>query len=75
MLAEKFVPWTEQWKQEGFREALESLRRVLLNTLEARFGPLSEEVRRKVEGIDSFEELAELSVRVGSVSSLDSLGL
>jgi Putative transposase, YhgA-like len=79
VLAEKFVPWTEQWMQEGFekgtREALESLCRVLLSSLEARFGPLSEEVRRKVEGIGSVEELAELSVRVGSVSSLDSLGL
>ena len=82
VLADKFVPWTEQWEQQGFergleegaRKAYESLRRILLNTLEGRFGPLSEDVRRKVEEIGSVEELAELTARAGSASSLDSLG-
>ena len=83
MLADKFVPWTEQWEQQGFergleegaRKAYESLRRVLLNTLEGRFGPLSEDVRQKVEKIGSVEELAELTAQVRSAASLDSLGL
>ena len=82
VLADKFVPWTEQWEQQGFergleegaRKAYESLRRILLNTLEGRFGPLSEDVRRKVEDIGSVKELAELTARAGSASSLDSLG-
>jgi predicted transposase YdaD len=91
VLAEKFVPWTEQWEQQGFekgvrkgreegleegtRKTLGSFRQSLLNTLEARFGPLSEDVRRKLEEINSAEELAELTARAGSASSLDALGL
>ena len=95
MLADKFVPWTEQWEQRGFekgleegvrkgreegreeeaRQGLERLRKVLLNTLGERFGPLAQEIRRRVEEIGSIEELAELTIRAGSASSLDALGL
>jgi hypothetical protein len=79
VLAENFVPWTEQWKREGFeegvRKTLRSFQQVLLKILEARFGPVSEPVRRKVEGIDSVEELAELTSRASSAPDLDSLGL
>ena len=77
-------PWEEGFRQkweEGFRRgweegvALGRLCRILLNSLESRFGPLSEDVRRKVEETGSVEELAQLLVRVGSAADLDSLGL
>jgi len=75
MLAERVMEWTEKWKQEGQQEGLESFREVLLRGLERRFGPLSEEVRQRVEAISSNKELAELSLRVGSASSIADLGL
>ena len=83
MLAERVVDWTRQWKQEGLeagrqegrQEGLESVRQVLLEDLESRFGPLPEEARRRVEGIESFRELTRLSLRAGTASSLADLGL
>ena len=79
MLAENFVPWTEQWERQGFeegvRKTLRSFQQALLKILEARFGPLSEDVRRKVEETGSVEELAQLLAQVGSAADLDSLGL
>lgn len=87
MLAERVVDWTQQWKQEGLeegrreglqegrQEGLESIRRVLLEDLENRFGPLPEEVRRRVEGIGSFTDLTRLSLRAGAAASLADLGL
>jgi predicted transposase/invertase (TIGR01784 family) len=87
MLAERVVEWTEQWKQEGLekgrqegwqqgrQEEVEGTREVLLQVLEQRFGPLSQEVRRRLDAIGSSKELAELIARVGSGSSLADLGL
>jgi len=75
MLAESVIEWTQQWKQEGLEEGLEKVRGVLLQELERRFGPLSVSVRRQVDEIGSFEELTELSLRVGSASSISELGL
>jgi hypothetical protein len=43
--------------------------------LESRFGPLPEELRLRIEGIDSVEELTELSLRAGAASSVTALGL
>ena len=78
MLAERVVEWTQQWKDEGLeegrREGLEKFRAVILRDLESRFGPLPEEVRLRIEGIDSIEELAELSLRAGAASSITALG-
>jgi predicted transposase/invertase (TIGR01784 family) len=74
MLAERVVEWTQQWKEEGRQEGLEKLRMVLLRDLESRFGPLPAEVRLRIEGIDSIEELAELSLRAGAASSVTELG-
>jgi predicted transposase/invertase (TIGR01784 family) len=83
MLAERVMEWTEKWKQEGLQEGrqegrqegLETFRGVLLRGLEERFGPLPAEVRQRVEAIGSNEELAELSLRVGSASSIAALDL
>lgn len=75
MLAERVIEWTQQWKQEGREEGLEEVRGILLRELERRFGPLPEGVRRRVDEIGSFKELTELSVRVGSASSISELGL
>lgn len=61
--------------QEGRQEVLRDVQGVLLRHLEKRFGPLSEQVRRRVEAIGSTEELAELSLRIGTAPSLVALGL
>jgi len=82
MLAESVMDWTRQWKQEGLeegrqegrQEALASVREVLCREVERRFGPLREEVRLRVEAMDSIEALSELLARVGVASSLDALG-
>ncbi len=73
MLAERVKEWSHQWKQEGRQEGLEKARGALVQTLERRFGRLPEEIRRRVEGITSIEELIELSVRAGAAPSLAAL--
>jgi predicted transposase/invertase (TIGR01784 family) len=91
MLAERVVEWTEQWKHEGLekgleqgrkegrieerREALQKARGVLLGELERRFGPLPEEVRRRVDAIESVEEITLLGFRAGAAPSLTALKL
>jgi flagellar biosynthesis/type III secretory pathway protein FliH len=82
MLAESGLSWSDQWEQkgmekglqEGRQEALELVRSTLLREIERRFGSLPEEVRRRVDAIDSIESLTAFSVRAGSVSSIDELG-
>jgi hypothetical protein len=77
MLAERVVEWTQQWKEEGrqeeHRDVLQKVRAVLLRDLESRFGPLPQEIRLRIEGIDSIEELTELSLRAGAASSVTAL--
>jgi hypothetical protein len=51
------------------------LRKVLLNLLEQRFGPVSEETRSQVEAISSLERLTRLSERVLTARSLAALRL
>lgn len=57
----------ERGVQQGWRAALQRL-------LEARFGPLSTEVRERLEGLDS-ERLEALTVPVLTARSLQELGL
>jgi hypothetical protein len=57
------------------RQAVERMRRVVLQLLSQRFGTTPVAVRRKVEAIDSFEPLAELAEKVLVVPSIDELGL
>jgi predicted transposase/invertase (TIGR01784 family) len=83
MLAEQAIDWTREWKdkgreegrQEGRQEILQGLRPAVLTLLEQRFGPLAEETRRRVEEIDSVQEMADLLKTVLSASSLTQLGL
>ncbi|MFL6195557.1 MAG: hypothetical protein ACJ75H_15380 [Thermoanaerobaculia bacterium] len=44
-----------------------------MRNLENRFGPLPEDFRRRVDAIDSIEELTELTFRAGAASSLSDL--
>jgi predicted transposase/invertase (TIGR01784 family) len=85
MLAERVTEWTQQWKQEGLEEglqkgrqegqedALEQARGVLMQDLEHRFGPLPQEIRRRIETIASIRELTELSIRARPAPSLAAL--
>ncbi|MFL6195057.1 MAG: Rpn family recombination-promoting nuclease/putative transposase [Thermoanaerobaculia bacterium] len=83
MLADSVVEWTRQWKEEGReegrsegrRETLERLRGHVVRGLEQRFGPLSEEVYRRLNALSSLDELADLSLRAGAAASLSDLGL
>jgi hypothetical protein len=79
MLAERVKEWTVEWKQEGiqegYQEATEEVRAILRQDLEERFGPLSEEVRRRLEAISSLAEIARLISRLGSAPDLAALGL
>jgi hypothetical protein len=78
MLAENTIDWTREWKdmgrQEERQEILQTLRPAVLAQLEQRFGPLSEETKRRVEAIDSGEEMASLLKRILSARSLAELG-
>src|SRR5436305_3232159 len=73
MLAESGLSWTDQWLQEGAENALAKARQVCLRDLERRFGPLPEEIRRRVEAIASIEELTEFVFRAGAAPSLAAL--
>jgi trimethylamine:corrinoid methyltransferase-like protein len=73
MLAERVMEWTHQWKQEGQEDALQKARGVLLRDLESRFGPLPDEVRRRVDAIASIEELTEFVFQAGAAPSLAAL--
>jgi hypothetical protein len=75
MLAERVIEWTHEWKQEGLEEGLERSRGVLLRDLERRFGPLPDDIRRRVEAIASIEELTEFVLRAGAAPSLTALGV
>jgi hypothetical protein len=69
MLEQRVVEWTEQWKQEGFREG-ES--RLLLRQLEHKFGDLPAWARDKVEAADA-EQLLDLGRRVLTAPSLEAV--
>ncbi|MFL6233141.1 MAG: hypothetical protein ACJ76N_08415 [Thermoanaerobaculia bacterium] len=73
MLAESGFSWSDRWEQEGAERALQKARGVLLRDLERRFGPLPEEVCKRVEAIPSIEELIERALRAGAASSLADL--
>jgi hypothetical protein len=51
------------------------VRAALIQELEKRFGSLPDEARQRVQSIDSFQRLVELTSRVATVPSLAALGL
>jgi predicted transposase YdaD len=65
----------QQGFERGEQKGLRALRKVLLNLLEQRFGPLAEETRQQVEAISSLERLTRLSERVLTARSLGALRL
>ncbi|HWM90643.1 MAG TPA: Rpn family recombination-promoting nuclease/putative transposase [Thermoanaerobaculia bacterium] len=73
------IDWSRDWVRQGRREAMEealrAMRRSVLALLGQRFGPPSEEVRRRVEGIGSLDELTSILERILTVRSLAELGL
>jgi flagellar biosynthesis/type III secretory pathway protein FliH len=85
MLAESGMSWSDRWEQEGLEkglqkghqkgqeDALAKARGVLLRDLESRFGPLPEEIRRRVDAIVSIEELTEFVFQAGAAPSLAAL--
>lgn len=74
MLSEQGMNWTQEWKEQGRQEALDAIRPAVLAQAEQRFGPLSPDVRRWIETIDSTEEIARMIYRMLSAASLVDLG-
>jgi hypothetical protein len=66
------ITWADKIVLEGEGRGA---RQVLLGVLEQRFGPLSEEVRDRVEKIRSVERLTRLAQRAVTAKSLKSLRL
>jgi hypothetical protein len=73
MLAEDPLSWSDRWEREGRQSSLEEARGELLQDLERRFGPLPEEVQRRVGSTQSIQELVQLTLRAGAASSLSDL--
>jgi flagellar biosynthesis/type III secretory pathway protein FliH len=63
-------------RREGRAEGrAEGLQKLLLSQMEERFGPVPKTIRRRVEGIQDFEELMRLGKQLLAAASLDDLGL
>jgi hypothetical protein len=74
------MTWSEtqqaKGREEGRAEGMQGgARQLLLHQLGKRFGPLPENVRRRVETITSLDRLTELAERVLSARSLEEMGL
>jgi predicted transposase YdaD len=66
----------EEGRTEGMIQGTQKgARQLLLHQLGKRFGPLPENVRRRVETITSLDRLTELAERVLSARSLEDMGL
>jgi len=66
----------ELGKQEGMEKGREEgFRQILLRQLGARFGPLSEDVKRRVEAIGSVERLNQIADQILVAHSLEEMGL
>ena len=63
MLTERVVDWTQQWKQEGRQEGLDSERRLLLRLIRHRFGEAiaaySTPALNRIEQLAVFEDSGE----------------
>ncbi|HSS77905.1 MAG TPA: DUF4351 domain-containing protein [Thermoanaerobaculia bacterium] len=74
------MTWSEtqqaKGREEGRTEGMQGgARQLLLHLLGKRFGPLPDNVRRRVETITSLDRLTELAERVLSAHSLEEMGL
>ncbi|HEX3126534.1 MAG TPA: Rpn family recombination-promoting nuclease/putative transposase [Thermoanaerobaculia bacterium] len=70
MLVENMTKWARQEKEEARQEGAHD---VVFSLMEARFGSIPEEVRRRVQQIEDMEELKALGRRLLSASSLSDL--
>jgi hypothetical protein len=66
------VTWSDRILFEGERKGAQL---ILLDVLEGRFGPVSDEVRRRVERIRSLDRLRRLARKAGVAESIKSLRL
>jgi len=66
------MTWAEQLKQEGLEQGFQQ---ALLRQLGVRFGPLSDDVKRRVEAIHSRERLNQIAEQVLVAGSLEEMGL
>jgi hypothetical protein len=66
------VSWADKMRLEGKSQGAQD---VLLHLLEERFGPIPEEVRSRVESIQSVERLKRLSFKAMTAKSLKGLRL
>ena len=67
MLEQTLIEWRERLQREGL---VAGMRRMLLQQMEVRFGPLPDSIQRQVEAITSARELERLAKRVLVVDSL-----
>jgi hypothetical protein len=91
MIAEHAIDWTKEWKDRGREEgraegreegreagraeALQEIRRITQETLEARFGALPPQAQEKLSALDSAEALGRLIAHSATASSLAELDL
>jgi hypothetical protein len=66
------MTWAEQLRNEGLEIGV---RQTLLRQLGARFGPLSDDVTRRVEAIRSVERLNKIAEQILVAHSLEEMGL
>ena len=65
-------PWADQLKKEGLEQGVQQ---TLLRQLGVRFGPLSDEVKRRVEAIRSLDRLNQIADQILVARSLEEMGL
>ncbi len=79
-LEKNMAAWWRKKEREKRREYLkegraEGMHQILIRLLDRRFGPISEEIRRKIEEIQSTRRLNTLADKILTAGSLQELGL
>lgn len=74
------MTWADTLEAKGVEKGiekgrLEGMRSLLLSQIEHRFGPIPKQARKRIDGMESTEQLSELADRVLDARSLDDLGL
>jgi hypothetical protein len=80
MLENTVREWSRKERSEGRKEGLkdgrqEGMRKLLIQMLDRRFGPLPSEQRNRVEAITSPARLKRLANKVMTANSLDEMGI
>jgi len=74
------LTWADQLRKEGQEQGREQgreqgVQETLLRLLGVRFGPLSDDVKQRVQGIRSVERLNQIAEQVLVARSLEEMGL